>query len=205
MKVKDLLEMTMKAGDLSSNLKRYFDDYVKYHEAYKHVGDIEKIQVLKNSDDHSSIYLLMMQEVGVAFFEVNVYDSAEDQPYDDSTLINVAYIDDEFRGKGILEKFIWFLKKHENASKILMGDVHSTMMVPAIKKLSKKFETSWVKKDQKIKYDPDPEELKNYYHPGGSTGWMVMLENQGSFEVWPIFFNESSPDFRQRYDWLLED
>ena len=31
-----------------------------------------------------------------------------------------------------------------------------------------------------------------------------MFENSGSFENWPMFFNESSSDFRQYYDWLLE-
>jgi hypothetical protein len=205
MKFKELWEMTMRAGDLSHNLKpylgRFVDQYEKYPDRFEHVGDIEHIKVLKTKEKHWFIYLLMADDIGVGYFEVFEYGASEDEPYKNSSLINVAYISEKFHGKSIFEKFIWFLKKHEKASKILIGDVHSAMMVPAIKKLSKKFDTNWVKKDEKVKYDPE----KLDQHSSGSTGWLVMFENQSSFEGWPAFFNESSPDFRQRYDWLLED
>jgi hypothetical protein len=194
-----LREMTMKAGNLSYNLKRFFDKYViTFHEdhSYEHVGDIEKFQVYKFPEDEWFIYLLMEKETGVAFFEVKT-----DTDYD-AKLINVAYIDNKFRGQNVLEKFIWFLKRHEKSPKIMIGDVHSEMMVPAIKKLSKKFKTHWVKDDKKIEYDP--EKIDDFYGIGHSTGWLVMFENEGNFESWPRFFNEKSPDFRQLYDWLLE-
>ena len=189
--------MTMKAGDLS-HLKKYFVDIVAERENYKHIGDIEQFQVLKKND----IYLLMSKDVGVAFFEVQKCDASEAEPYSNSTLINVTYIDDVFRGKDLLEKFIWFLKRHEGGSKILLGDIHSAMMVNAVKKLSKRFETSWVKKDEKVKYDPT--NVDDFYGAGHTTGWQIMFENQGNFESWPRFFNEDSPDIKQYYYWLLE-
>jgi hypothetical protein len=190
--------MTMKAGDLSYNLKRFFTHAVEERETYKHIGDIEQIQVFKKND----IYLLKKEDIGVAFFEVKTYNSSETKPYNDATLINVAYIDDDFRGKNILEKFIWFLKRHEHASKILLGDIHSAMMVNAVKKLSKRFETSWVKKNEKIKFDPI--KADDFYGVGHTTGRQIMFENQGDFESWPRFFNEDSPDIKQYYYWLLE-
>ena len=188
----------MKAGSLDYNLSRYFKRYCDDHSKFEHVGDIEHYKVLKDQD----IYFLTTSDVGVAFFEVKVYGESEDLPYKNSSLINVVYVDAPFRGKNILEKFIWFLKKHESSSKILMGDVHSAMMVSAIQKLSKRFDTSWVKKDQKIKYDPA--KLDDFYNSSGTTGWQIMFENSGIFENWPRFFNDSSPDFRQLYDWLIE-
>ena len=188
MKVNELLEMTMKAGDLS-HLKNYFTEFVDDQSSYKHIGDIEHFKVLKKDN----IYLLMSGSTGVAFFEVRkVYKSL---------LLDIIYIDEPFRGKDVLEKFIWFLKKHKGGSKITIGDVHSEK-VNAIKKLSKKFEISWVKGNQKIKYDP--EKINDFYGTGHTTGWQIMLENDGDFSDWPLFFNEQSPDIKQYYYWLLE-
>jgi hypothetical protein len=167
MKLSDLKEMTMKAGDLSSSLKGYFEQVLKHQHEYEHVGDIEGIKVLKKEQ----LYLLMSQEVGAGFFEV--------KPTSEHALLNVGYIAEEFRGKGILEKFILFLKIHENFSKILLGDVHSVMMVTALKKLSKKFKASWVKGAEKVEYDPA--NVADFYHDMKPTG-----------------------DFRKSYDWLLE-
>lgn len=207
MRFKDLWEMTMKAGDLTKTVKIYLSQYVdeleKHPDRFEHVGDIEQIKVFKKKENRWFIYLLMSEEIGVGYFEVHISGASEKEPFKNSSLIEVAYIDEKFRGKSLLEKFIWFLKKHEGTSKILIGDVHSSMMVPAIKKLSKRFDTNWVQDEKKVKYDP--ETVDEYYNTSASTGWLVMFENQGSFEGWPIFFNEASPDFRQRYDWLLED
>ena len=181
--------MTMKAGDLS-HLKNYFSEFVDDHASYKHIGDIEHFKVLKKG----YIYLLMREDVGVAFFEVRKNYKA--------LLIDVVYIDQSFRGKDVFEKFIWFLKKHKGGSKILIGDVHSEKMINAIKKLSKKFEISWVKGNQKIKFDP--EKINDFYGVGHTTGWQIMLENGGDFSGWPLFFNARSPDIKQYYYWLLE-
>ena len=181
------------------SLNPVLEKYVEQLADFQHVGDIEQIQVLRNS----TIYLLLKADVGVGFFEVIKHDSTENLPYTNATLINVAYVADEFRGNSIFEKFIWFLKKHENGSKIILGDVHSPMMISTVKKLSKKFETSWVKQDQKISYNV--EHLDQYYSYSGPTGWMIMLENYGSFENWPVFYDETSSDFRAKCDWLLEN
>lgn len=184
----NLLEMTMKAGSLSAQLGRYMLGYVHDRKSYQHVGDIEHLQVLLKEIKGQKNYLLMDSDTGVGFFEL------------EKNEILALYIEDKYRRQGIAAKMIWFLKKHEGYSKLTLSDVHSPDTVEMVKKLSKKFDVSWTKGNEKVKYDP--EEIDKFYSHQKPTGWKIMLENDGDFSDWPRFFN--GPDPRCHYDWLIE-
>jgi hypothetical protein len=188
--LRELSEMTMKAGNLGPALKNYFNHFSANLDGFVHVGDIEKIQVLKKDD----IYFLKTADVSVGFFQVL-------QKPNSCTLQN-AFIDDSFRGLKLFEKFIWFLKRNEGYDKIFMGDTHSKDMQNAIKSLSHRFNISWVKDNEKQPYNPD--NTDKYYHSMKPTGWVILLENDGDFTDWPKFFNEGLVCVKQYYDWILD-
>jgi hypothetical protein len=184
-------EMTMKVGNLSYNLSRYFAKASKEIEQFKHVGDIEDQFKVLNRD---SEFLLTSNDVPCAYFFVK---------HDDAlTEISVAYVEESFRKQGVFAKFIWFLKRFFSADKITLSDVHSSDTVEALKKLKNRFSIFWEKDNKREKYDPNNTE--KYYSDSKPTGWKVVLENDGDFSNWPRFFDLNRPDIRQHYDWLIE-
>lgn len=185
-----LQEMTMVAGDLSYNLSRYFNSAARSKSSFLHVGDIESIRVLNKGNE----FLLDLDQVNCAYFYVKAENSIVE--------ISVAYVDPEFRRQNIFAKFIWFLKRFYHTTEIVIGDVHSKDTIEALKKLSSRFNISWTKDGQKVKYNP--EKVDDFYGVNKPTGWKIVLENDGDFSKWPKFFDEQKPDIKQHYDWLLE-
>jgi hypothetical protein len=189
-----LTELTMRAGDLSYNLSRYFTMAIKKISEFSHVGDIEDDFKVLNLDSEFLI-IENTDEKPIAYFYV------KDVNQDIEILI--AYVESTFRNKNVFTKFIWFLKRFYNTHSIYLSDVHSKDTIEVVKKLSLRFNVFWEKDGHKEKYDP--ENLDSYYSYDHPTGWKIVLENSGDFSNWPKFFNESIPDVKQFYDWLLEE
>ena len=186
-----LKEMTMKAGDLSYNLSRYFNKASKEILEFSHIGDIEdKFKVMKRESE----FLVLSQNIPCAYFVV--------QQKDLKIEISVAFVEDSFRKQSIFAKFIWFLKRFFHSNEIMLSDVHSKDTIESLKRLNNRFLIHWEKDGVKVKYDPD--EIEKYYGISKPTGWKIVLENDGNFLDWPRFFNENIPDIKQHYDWLIE-
>lgn len=196
MLLQDLLEMTMLAGSLDYNMSRFLPMYAKkFPESYKHVGDIEDVQVW--FDDTDKIYLIIREKPEGWFYVVENSLGFE---------IKGAYLLPSLRGKRLFEKFIWFLKKHEGMSLIVLGDVHSDITKQVVSKLvdADRFTVSWynINTKEKVNFHDQPE---LGYSRAGSTKWRVIIENDGDFSDWPRFYDPSKPDIKQWYDFLIEE
>ena len=199
MKMQDLSEMTLKAGDLSNSLNLIFQRIKREHDNFEHIGDIGNIKVLQNEN----FYLLEVDEP-IGFFEVlSINDSRLE--------IRNAFIDQSQRGNNLFEKFVWFLKRILHFKEIQLGDIHSQDTVALLKKLSLRFDISWEKGSEKEKYSP--EKADNFYSVKKPTGWKIVLENDGDFSSWPRFNKgvingkevDMSLDVRSDYSWVFND
>lgn len=195
----DLYEMTMRAGSLEAGMKAFFDFYSNKKSEFKHVGDIEKIKVLKGEMNNSTIYVLTLDNEAIAYFVTLMNNSF--------TVFNGAYVVPAHRSQKLTEKFLAFLKKHENGSKILFGKTHSSATVELIKSIAKsmRYELSWVSDDGKKKEKYDEKTIDKFYSLTKPTEWSVLLENDGIFEGAQRFYNLENHDLHQFYDWWVED
>lgn len=191
MKLTDLHEMTMAAGNMSEQLKRYFDICIQEQDTFDHVGDIENIKVLKRDE----IYLLISNTTPVAFYQV--------LNHSPTAILQNAYVDGDFRGQNTTAKFLWFLKRNEGFKQIQMGDIQSEDMVAVIKKIAHRFNTTWRRGDEIEPYDPTTTD--KFYDSMGKTGWVVVMENDGDFSDWPKYYDPNVLDNRCWYNMMLKE
>jgi len=171
-------EMTMKAGSYE-HLESHLSAFEKVKEEGVHCGDIEHYNVYRR--ERSSIlidYAIFLQDKIIAFF---VIDSGE---------LSTAFVSKSERKKGLFSAFLFFLKRNEGMNEIILVDLHNEDTINAIKRIYKRFKTSWVKGDEKVDFDPTIE--KPYYLLMKPTGWKIMLENDGDFSNYLKFFNEET-------------
>lgn len=186
MKLQDITEMTMRAGRMDQHLELFFKNVSEQRTEFKHVGDIEDIQVLFKEQ----IYLLVKDIESLAFFQVH-----NETP---DAILNVAFVDAPFRKQNIFSKFIWFLKRNEGYKRIILGDVHSPDTVAAVDHISHRFNVYWDNGKEQQPYKPDS--VENFYHDQHPTGWRLVLENKGDFSSWPKFYNTT--DIHTWYEWI---
>jgi hypothetical protein len=98
-----------------------------------------------------------------------------------------AYVVEVHRKQGLFSAFLFFLKRNEGLSKIVIGELQSEDTIEAIRRIHKRFKTSWEKDGIKEPYDPNS--LEQYYSYIAPTGWKIVLENHGDFSSWPKFFD----------------
>ena len=186
----NLREMTAKAGSMENGLLPYAQKAQARKDQFSHVGDIENIVVLKSGLE----FLLYSDSDFVGYFYID--------KNKDRFVLRLAFVDKGFRRQNVLEKFIWFLVKHEAVEELEISDVHSQDTIDAFKKLSYRMDLFWEKDGKQEKYDL----LNLSKHYGAKqTGWVLIVKNDGAkkaFEDWPRYNNV--PDPRCLYDWLLE-
>lgn len=188
MKLEDLKEMTMRAG----NLDRLATAYVNLHKndwkMGEHVGDIEQFSVIKFNEFFS------------VWLNDEIISSLKTIPTGDLIEVRNIWTSKKFRGQKILSKLLWFLKTRMGYSKLLLGDVHSQDTQAIVKGGLSRFEKSWYKDGKKEKFSLDT--LDKFYSYGKSTGWRILLENDGDFSSWPKF--TGSDWVRDNYEWQVE-
>lgn len=184
MRFKDfILEMTMKVPSYEM-LADYLPHFTHLKSDGFHCGDIEHFKIFKKQRGLSyTDYAAFLDGVIVAFFVL------------EGNEITNAFVSKEYRKKGLFSAFLFFLKRNEGLSQIILGDNHSYETVEAVKRIYKRFNTSWFKGIEKIPYDPNQEDP--YYSMGKPTGWKIMLENDGDFSKWQKYFHhEIQPSTR---------
>ena len=167
MKLKHVLsEMTMRVNSYEelSHYMQYFDHLM--HDG-EHCGDIEEFNVYKKARGSLVDYAVFFHKEHVAFFVLKGDELTD------------AFVDKDYRKKGLFSAFLMFLKLNEGMSKIVLNDHHSEATIAAVKRIYKRFDTSWVKDDQSVPFDPTVEEP--YYSRNGPTGWKIVLENDHDF------------------------
>ena len=170
-----IIEMTMKAGSLEHRLGSDLPFYQLLLADGEHCGDIEEFEIYKKERKGLWDYAAFLNKEVVAYFTL------------DKNEIVAAFVKKEFRKKGLFSAFLFFLKRNENISQILLGEIQSKDTIEAVKRIHTRFKTSWVNGSKKEKFDPNIEEP--YYSNMSPTGWKIMLENDGDFSHWPKFFN----------------
>lgn len=175
-------EMTMKAGTFG-RLEKDLPEYQHLLEVGEHCGDIEEFEIYKKDRKGLIDYAAFLDKKVVAFFTL------------DKNEIVAAFVIKELRKKGLFSAFLFFLKRNEGISQIILGEIHSKDTIEAVKRIYKRFNTSWVKDGKKEKFEPGVEEP--YYSIEKPTGWKIMLENDGDFSKWQKFYHRKLlPDTR---------
>ena len=188
-----LAEMTMRGGNFDIPATEYVKAFEKHLNNFTHIADIEDFKVMKwvylNVD---TFFLLLKDEKIVCFAKV--------QNKDNLKMVRNIWTDKEFRGKGLLSKLLWFFKTRLNYSKMVLGDMHSHDTQQIVKGGLSKFEKFWYKDGKQEPFSLQT--LDTYYNDSKPTGWLVMLENDGQFDNWPMF---KGTDFcRDNYDMYIE-
>ena len=181
-----LHEMTMKVGQMNQEdgfYAKYLTQASSEQSDYDYVGDIEYIKVMQQDD----VFLLVIDGNAIAFFQVSVQ----------GELLN-AYVSATHRNTGVFTKFIWFLKRTLNYSRIIFGDRHSPDTQEVVKRLHKRFNVYWSNGIATREFDPN--NTDEFYSDKAPTGWKIILENDGDFSEWPKSFNLL--DSRTHFDWL---
>ena len=177
MKLSDLKEMAAKAGSYE-NLEKWTYEFSKLKETGEHVGDIEKYEVYRKNRDRVTDYSLFLNNDIVAYFEI-----------ENPTTLDVAYVKKEHRQKGLFSAFLFFLKRNERMSKIILGNLHSQDTINAVKKIYTRFDTYWWNGKEKISFDPEKTDYPFYNHKNPKE-WKLILENDTDFyDDWPKFYN----------------
>lgn len=191
MKIEHLFEMTMKVPSYE-NLGQTLPHFQQLKTTGTHCGDIEKYNVFKKSRNNMTDYAVFENDTCIAFFVIV-----------NPNILKIGYIIPEKRNIGLSPMFLFFLKRNEGMSQIIMGDKQSEQAIKSLSKTSKLFKTSWVKGNHKVPYDPDTiDQFYNYQQP---TGWVVMLENEGDFSDWPKYYVHGVPDLKMYYSSYIED
>lgn len=156
----------------------------------KHVGDIEYYQVFHRDN----LYIITKDgdKVGYA-----VVDIIEDIP-----VVEQLYISDDYRGNGVGEMFILYLKRAEGFEKIKFGYQQSFDAMKMLKRIGHRFTMYWEKDGVTMEYNAENNEVAYSY--GGNTGWQLVLENTMDMKA-ERFFDSSSPKMSMFYECLLWD
>jgi hypothetical protein len=179
---KFISEMTMKVPSYEA-LENYMPQFNHLINDGFHCGDIEHFNIYRKQRDSFTDYAAFLEGKIVAFFVL------------DGNEITNAFVSKDYRKKGLFSAFLFFLKRNEGLSKIILGDNHSYETIEAVKRIHKRFETSWFKGDEKVPYNPQQD--SPYYSMSKPTGWKIMLENDGDFSKWQKYFHhELQPSTR---------
>lgn len=187
MKINDVTE-TLITGNPEKIMSSIIDNIDV--DSLKHVGDIEHYKVLFDNN----LYLIMNQDnkVGYAVIEMDGNIPVLDQ----------LYISDVYRGKGIGEMFILYLKRIEGYSKIKFGLQQSLDAMKMVDRISHRFDIYWEKDGETMDYNEVNNDIAYSY--GGNTGWQLVLENHMSMEG-ERYYNRGSPKMSMFYECLLRD
>lgn len=78
-----------------------------------------------------------------------------------------------------MSAILFFMKRNEGLSKIVLSDHHSDATYNAIKRVYKRFTKVYWEKDGQVEpYSPDT--VDSFYSITGPTGWRIVLEHNGS-------------------------
>lgn len=116
---------------------------------------------------------------------------------DTLSIVDQVWVSPDYRGQKLLSKLLWFYKTRLNHPQILLGRMHSTDMQEVVKGLSR-FTKSWYK-DGKT----EPFDLNTFYNNTKSTGWLLLLENDGDFSNWPKYTTGKCFIY-EVYEWQIE-
>lgn len=195
MKLSDIKEMAYRGGNLTAQADRFYSSAEQHLRSGIHVGDIDDYQVKKKD----LYYSLWTDEEMIAALKLDVIPNTY-------AVVDDLWVKENFRGKKILSKLLWFLKSRENHRKILLAKVHSDDTYNLLKSggLSK-FNRYW--------YDPmtgatevfEPSTVDDFYK-SAKKKWSLMLEHDGDddFINMPRFNSIESGFVSQSYDWQIE-
>lgn len=190
MKLNDvaLIEMPIKTGSLRKLANNFIVNNKKFLDASKKIADLEKYDVKQNNSylslwDNDEIVLAMRVVKDDEFYEI-----------DD------IWVKEEFLGKKLFSKMLWFLKSRLNYSKIVFGPVHSDETFNLIKNggLSH-FSKSWINLSTKEIEPFEKDEVEKFYK---TKNWRLLLENEDEFN-WSLF-NTGLSWIQESYEWPLE-
>lgn len=193
MKLLDLKEMTVKAESYET-LEKWIPEYSNLKDVGEHTGDIEDYSVYKRNRNDLIDYSIFLDDKIVAFFVVKKPD-----------ILSIAFVKKEYRKIGIFSLFLFFLKRNENFSKIVLDNSHSRDTINALKRIHTRFKTYWTDGSKEIKFDPNKEEP--FYSSKKPTKWKIVLENDGDFSDWPKYYPKPGemPDLHTFYFCFLDE
>jgi len=191
MRISELQEITMKVGNLDTQLSNIAVQNKEHWKTGKHIGDIEDKKVLLfKATDKNWIYSLWKENELISYLLL-----VNNSPVE----VSQVWIDPNYRGQKIFSKLLWYLKTRENYSSILLGDIHSKDTVEVLKYLSR-FKNYWTNGKEKISYDST--EIDKFYSLERPTEWKLVLENNGDFSSWPKY--TTGYMVNDYYDWQIE-
>jgi hypothetical protein len=171
MKIDELDEMTMRGPELSNQAEQFANKHKDHWLSHgKHIADIENYRVLLDG----IYYSLWDNDVLVACCSL----SNSNNEVDD------VYVAAKYRNKKIFSMILWFFKTRLNRSPLMLGSVHSKMMMEVVKGLSR-FNKCWYNISTNEKRPFSVDTLDDYYSYLQPTSWRLMLENSGDFN-WPM-------------------
>lgn len=160
----------MRGMDFSKQDNRYADENkLIWKEQGTYIADIEKFKVLQ----YGKYYSLWDSDQLVGFCSLM------------NSIVDDAYVDEEYRGQKIFSLMLWFFKTRLDHDQLIIGSVHSPMMQEVVKGLSR-FEKFWINLETNEKIAFDPVNVDEYYSYLMPTKWRLVLENTGEFN-WPMF------------------
>jgi GNAT superfamily N-acetyltransferase len=156
----------MKAGSYEG-LSRYLPQYAAFKSSGIFVGEIEDYKIFKANDDYGRYAAFLDNDVA-AFWQI----SSEGE-------LAGVYVHPDHRRKGLFSAILFFLKRNEGFSKIILGDHHSNDTYNAVQRIYKRFtKVYWQRGDQTVPYDPFT--VDDFYSLTGPTGWQIVLEHSSS-------------------------
>lgn len=184
--------MTMRGGNFSSIAERYGKEHqISWRTEGKHIGDIDNYQVKQ----YEHFYSLWDKDLLIGF------NSLTKDKSDAPIVVDIVWINPDYQGKKIFSKMLWFYKTRLGHSKLMLGDIHSLAMQEVVKSGLSRFKKSWLK--NKTSEPFDIKTLDKYYDHSKSTGWQLVLENDGDFSNWPKF-TDGKDYIKESYDWQIE-
>lgn len=214
MKLSDLVEMTMKAGDLSGGLKKSFD-YMSAKitdDELTHIGDIGSVKVMrfelsKSKKQHSLDVAQIVdflvddgERIGMMLGD-RMKVSPKSKLWTDGikTVLEIKEWVIFKQRAGLGEKYLYFLK-NVIKTPLLLSNVHSKATQDFLKKQSnlKRFKLSWynIKTGEIEKFDDSKYSLVE------PTDWQTLIEADKN----SVFdrFNVGHNNLRSNYDWLFD-
>ena len=182
----------MRGGNFSSIAERYGKEHqASWKTEGKHIGDIDNYQVKQ----YEHFYSLWDKDLLIGF------NSLTKDKSDAPIVVDIVLINPDYKGKKLFSKMLWFYKTRLGHSKLMLGDIHSLAMQEVVKSGLSRFKKSWLKNETSEPFDIKT--LDKYYDHSKSTGWQLVLENDGDFSNWPKF-TDGKDYIKESYDWQIE-
>ena len=182
----------MRGGNFSSIAERYGKEHqASWKTEGKHIGDIDNYQVKQ----YEHFYSLWDKDLLIGF------NSLTKDKADAPIVVDIVWINPDYQGKKLFSKMLWFYKTRLGHSKLMLGDIHSLAMQEVVKSGLSRFKKSWLKNETSEPFDIKT--LDKYYDHSKSTGWQLVLENDGDFSNWPKF-TDGKDYIKESYDWQIE-